>query len=130
MAVLLPTQHTQGHGVVVDLSLVVILKHLDIQVHMILLLLGDGLDGLLQTQHILGSVTIHERIEGGGLLGLPLFVHPRKLSRQDIIGPQTHMTGLQDLRQAGVALSDSLGQTSFPGSVHDIVQQQDQGDSP
>ena len=111
------------------LPLALIIKHLDVQVHMVLLLLGNRIEGLLQALHILGSVTIHKGIEGGGLLGLALFVHPGELLGQDMVGPQAHMTGLQDLRQAGIALSDSLRQTPLPAPVHDIVNQQEQGDN-
>ena len=123
MPVFVMTQHTQSQRVVMGLTLFVILKHLYVQVHMILLLLTDRLDSLLQTLYILGSVTIYEGVEGGILLSFALFVYPRELSGHDIVGPQTDMTGLQNLRQTGIALSHSQCQTSLPGAINDIVEQ-------
>ena len=95
---------------------------------MLFLLLGDILDGPLEPLHILGPVAIHEGVEGRTLLSFALFVHPGKLLRLDVIGPQTHVTRLQDERQAVITLPHSLGQTSLPNPIEDVIEQQDDGD--
>ena len=127
MSALVAAQDTQCHGIVVGLGLVIVLKHLDVEVHMFLLLTADIVDGTLQALYVLGSVAIHKGIEGHTLLTFALFVHPGKLLRQDVIGPQTYMTRLQDERQTVITLTYSQGQTSLSGAVNNVIKQQNDG---
>ena len=63
----------------------------------------QSVQGRLQSRGVLGAVALREFLHRVGVGHLPVVVAPCKLVLHDVVGPYSHLAGLQDQGQSSVA---------------------------